>query len=702
MDYFKWKELLKEYSISELPDELLEDCFLVDFAEESMWFSGSAVKRLHCQAGKGKISIDEFSEMITEHSSVIFREDIRRLIEGKGKTVDSYLTFRVDGEPQPGLVSLFRLPGRPFILGLIHLNYEMIHEYKERLDALFNQLEEAQRVNQLVLEGSTDYIYQLDLVNDTCTFSPKAMDVLDLDSPTFGNAMEKVLSFIVPEDRKIFLKSFTPFLTGESDFHTAEYRVNTRAGDIMWVSCHGKGVHSPDGKPLMIAGSLMDITEQKRIEQQMREMIYRDMLTGLKNRQCYVEEITEYLEREDEKGCIVCIDIHNFKRFNEIFGHSFGNKILKEFAEMLKIYIPDNLGIYRLEGDEFLVHMGESRRSQILDMLFPLQVALSRPRILEGHSIYVDISVAIAIYPENGTTADELLQNADSLLYQISRYDREKVLFFSDGNDKTLSRRYRLEHELRKDISSGFRHFRVVYQPIVKLQAEVNRWYAAEALLRYSNPEIPDVGQQELIETLELTDLIVPVGRWVLEEAVREFTRWKKAGVPHYVHVNFSAKQLSDAGLLQYIRDTLKRYQMDPKYLICELTESALINDFEGAMILCREMMSMGIGIALDDFGTGYSSFNYLRIFPVSQIKIDKTYGLELAESDFNRVVISSMFELTKSMNLELCVEGVETKETLDILRDMNVNLIQGFYFERPMEAEVICREFTRSAGPVK
>lgn len=163
---------------------------------------------------------------------------------------------------------------------------------------------------------------------------------------------------------------------------------------------------------------------------------------------------------------------------------------------------------------------------------------------------------------------------------------------------------------------------------------------------------------------------------------------------PGLCHVNFSAQQMSDAGILDYIKQTLKKYALPPRCLICELTETSLINNFETALELCRELMDIGVGISLDDFGTGYTSFNYLRTLPISQIKVDKTFVSDLESNEYNQIIIRSLYDLSQNMNLELCVEGVEKKEILDILLKMGVTLIQGFYFERPLEATVIREEF--------
>lgn len=696
--FFQWEIFKEEHQLPELPlsQIIFEDSFLIHLEERNVWFSRQLSADLLHQEEKPRVTLDEMGRLLTENSRMIFFEDLTRLSNKKREKTISRLCFLSEGKEMEGMVTLVKIPDRPYVLGIIYLHYDMVSDYEQHLTEVVEKLEEAQGINQLILEGSTDYIYQLDLVNNICTFSPKAIDVLPLETPTFENAMDRILSFIIPEDRNVFLESFTPFLTGKSVFHKSEYRVLTKQGEIMWISCNGKGKHDKDGRPVMIAGSLMDITERKMSEERINRLLNYDNLTGLKNRYCYEQEVTEYMKQENAKGSIVCIDIRNFKKFNEIFGHHYGNKILKTFADILTKYIPDNRGIYRLEGDEFLVHLKESTEEDIRTRLTPLQMGISKARLVGGHNIYFDITMGIAMYPAHGTTAEELLKNADTMLFEMSANSKEKMMFYFGEQDNNLPRRYMLENELRKDIENQFSHFRVVYQPIVKLSPEGESWYSMEALLRYFNPSLPDLTQGEMIETLEHSDLIIQVGRWVLKQALRECRYWRETGADFSVHVNFSAQQLSDANIFNYIKELLADNQVPPQSLVCELTETSLINNFDTAVNLCRDLMDLGVGIALDDFGTGYCSFNYLRTLPINQIKIDKEYVQNLGENNYNQIIISCLHNLSQSMGMELCVEGVETKETLELLSSMGIELIQGFYFERPMEAETIRKEIVQ------
>lgn len=687
-----WTALRDDLHFDVLPEAILKFSFFVDMEQKLLHLSPSLSHLIwpDRQAAEVTFSFQEMTRFLTPSSQEQLKRDISRFQSGDTLRLDTQVDLLLEKDSLPALCLMAKIPDRPLLFSIIHLAYELKHEYQDTLNKVITELQKSQTINQLILEGSTDYIYQLDLLKNVCTFSPKALEVLPLESPTFDNAMDKIMSFIIPEDRHIFLESFTPFLSGQSLFHTAEYRVNTKQGNIMWISCHGKGILDKHGHPLMIAGSLMDITEAKKAEVEMKKLLYTDTLTGLRNRHCYETEMAEHMKDPEASGCIVCIDIHDFKLYNEIFGPSFGNKVLCEFANILQIYFPKNRAIYRLDSDEFLIHMEETDHDAIYASLSPFRLALTKPRLIDGHNIYIDTTIGIAIYPAHGKTPDELLKKVDTVLYKMSKYSNETVMFYADDNGMDLSLHYNLEHQLRTDVMADFRHFRVVYQPITHLKENANIWCSAEALLRYENPDMPDVTQKQLIETLEVSDLIIPVGRWVLTQAIRECSLWHRGGAPVSVHVNFSAQQMSDAGILDHIITTLDEYKLPASSLICELTETSLINNFESATRLCLRLMEMGAGIALDDFGTGYTSFNYLRDLPISQIKIDRSYVMDITNNEYNRIIIRCLYDLSRSMGLELCIEGVEDKDTLDILTDIGANMIQGFYFGRPMEADLI------------
>lgn len=689
-DFFHIKDLNEQLQIRNVPDELFSETFLLNYEENRILLSRdmAEVFRNPGQPLKGNISLDELLNSFTTASRSVFLHDLALLKEKQKAKTDSHLDIVKDGGIANILIVMMPLEDPGYILGIGHLNFDLTYEHNLQLEETIRQLRQAESVNQLILEGSTDYIYQLDLVNNVCTFSPKAMDVLPLENNTFSNAMDRLLGFILPEDRSVFLDSFAPFLSGKSQYHKAEYRVMTKFGTVIWIRCQGKGMHDENGNPLMIAGSLVDITEQKANEEKLKDILYYDILTGLKNRNCFEKDMKKYLEDPSAAGSILCIDIHNFKIFNEIFGRDFANKILIEFTRIINLYISDNLGVYRLEGDEFLVHIRENTQEQILEKLIPFQMYLSRERTLEGHVIFIRANIGVAIYPQNGTTSEELIQNANMALLMRSKTNRHQTVFFRSESMDSLNKKYILERVIRQDVTDGMKNFRLVFQPVMEISEGKALWHGAEALLRYHTPDLEGVSQEELIETLEYSDLILTAGRWVVKQAVKECKNWHKMGFPLYMNINISAQQVSDKDLVSYIRKCCRESELDPKWLVFELTETSLINNFEIADQFCRELRDMGAGAALDDFGTGYSSFTYLKRLTISQIKVDREYIQHISKDTYNQIFLKCLYDLGSSLGVKICAEGVETEETYQKMLEMGVPLMQGFYFDRPLEAE--------------
>ena len=698
-DFFKWDEFSSKQGIV-FPAEAIEEIFLVDLNDKHVWLSKKLARMIFFEKGeiKTELLLTELADYFLEGGIDKLIQEIERMLDGKTSRVNSHVSLIRGDTALSAVCYVFKLKDPRYLLGFLSIDYEPIQEYEQELENTLKEMKRIQAVNDLILEGAADCIYQLDIVKNVCVFSPKALEVLPLESTVVSDAVSKFLSFVIPSDRKIYLDSLTPLITGVSDYYRAKYRVYGKNGEIKWILSQGKALRDESGKLLMLAGSMVDITQQQIWVEEMNQMLYQDSLTGLKNRMCFEKDLEEHLQKKDVKGSLIYINIRKFKLFNEMFGRSFADTILKEFAERLKLYFPEAIDIYHFTGDEFMIHIAEYDREEIMARIVPFRSSLRSQWEMDGHMLYINMYAAVVIYPENGSNVEVLLQHANQCLSQTSRDESAEVRFFAEQEGEKLSRQYLIENTLRMDIQNGFEHFRVVYQPIVHMEDGVCKWGGAEALLRYSNPNLPDVGQMEMIQTLEYSGLILPVGRWVLSQAIKECKKWNRAGRQVVVHVNMAAQQVTDAGLVEYIKNQCLENRLPFASLIVELTETSLVNNFAMATQLCEELRKLGIGVALDDFGTGYSGFTYLRNFPINQIKVDREYAKDISKSRYNQVIVSFMHNLSQNMNVELCVEGVETEEELKVLTDIGVSIIQGFYFERPMEAEVIRKEFMRRA----
>lgn len=699
--YFEWENYIKNNPEITFPTTAIEDFILVDPTNKKVllsrrfatWIFGNRANEVNPE-----MSFDDLQKYFTEDGYSRIKAEYYRLLDGKIPSVSIHVSLQLDDAALSSMVHLYRLENKTDLLSFISIDFEPIREFEEQLNSTINELQKAKAINELILEGSSDYIYQLDVVNNICTFSSKATDVLDLETPTFSNAMNRLLEFIVPEDRQIFLESYTPFLTGRSKYHTAEYRVITKTGDIMWISCRGKGMHDENGNPIIIAGSLMDITEQKRNEEKINKMLYYDDLTNLKNKLSFTKDMEKILQDKNNKGSLVYINIQKIKVLNELFGHHFGNRVIQEFARMLGLYFYDAKGIYHFNNGEFLIHLSNHIKNDITEKLAPILNILKREINVDGHWVHLSLNFAIVIYPNNGETTDELLNNANQCMYRLSRNEVEGLAFYdtqSSEDDDTMN--FFLESELRKDIQNDFKHFRMVYQPIVNVQDGKEYWAGAEALLRYSSPNFANTNQMDVIMTLEFSGLIIDVGRWVIQQAVKECMKWRQYNPEAFVHVNLSAQQVSDASFIPFLVETCDRAGLPYHLLHLELTETSILKNFDMGKQFCKVLRNKGFGVALDDFGAGNSGFNYLRNLPITQIKVDIGFVRNIQDNPFNQIIVKFIHEIAEQMKLSVCAEGVETKEELDMLLGFKPDYIQGFYYEKPIEAEQF-----RAACPTK
>lgn len=664
--------------------------FILDISEKSALVSTDLYKII-CH-NKADADEKEIFKMLVSHIEKedleLFNKNIETVLLGKSSNANVNITIKYDDKYKKTdlkLCAIILNNHKLNVLGIFMENMTVIGSQNNYyLENAPHELTHAELVNKLIIEGASDYIFQYDVKNDYCLFSPHAVDVLPIDIPSFSNVMETSLSFIVPEDREHYIETITPFMTGKSQYHKAEYRVTTRYGEIMWVSCRGKGIHDKDGNPIMIAGSLVDITEIKKYQQHIELMANVDQLTGLFNRYRFY---TDMNHNKSTSGAVLFIDIDDFKVYNDVFGHSFGNEVLIKVARKLEGNFNKAEGIYRLGGDEFVIHCPSIDRITLDKKLSTLVANIREPIVINDKSVYITLSIGVAFYPEHGRNADEILNNADMAMYTAKKSGKDSIKIYIDSSHEEISRRFMLETELRRAVEENFQDFSLHYQPIV--DASSGKWKGAEALIRWKSPTFGNVPANELIDILEYMGLMVKVGRWILNTAVKECSAWHKAGLKDkFIHVNLSMVQIDNPNLQEDIIQTLKNFCLPPQLLYLELTESILMKNIENTTNFCKAMQNMKVRISLDDFGTGYSSLSYLRQLPLDEIKIDKSFLMNFESDDYNKAIVLSLCDLAHTIKLSLCVEGVEEDIHWKILKDMNVDTLQGYLFAKPMTSK--------------
>ncbi len=424
-----------------------------------------------------------------------------------------------------------------------------------------------------------------------------------------------------------------------------------------------------------------------REEGSLRHMAHHDFLTGLPNRLAFGHALGAILQDATRQsvGCaVLCLDVDRFKLVNDLYGHQAGDEVLKRAAGRLQSLTRPTDVVARISGDEFVVAMAPGTDPDAASSLaVRLVTALSEPIILDGQQISVGASIGVAIYPKDGTDAGELLRNADMALYQAKRDGRGTHRFFEPTMNERLRNRQNLEQDLRRGLDAG--EFKLYYQPI--LQTESQRIIGYEALIRWDHPTRGLVPPLEFIPVAEEAGLIVPLGRWVLENACQEASLWSDG---LQVSVNVSPVQFQQPDLADMVVEILARTGFPPHRLELEMTENVLIQQADQALTTLEKLRAYGVRLSLDDFGTGYSSLSYLRRYPFNKLKIDRSFIQALSDGSGADVLARAIVALGHSLGMEVTAEGVETVEQYEFLEQESCNQVQGYLFGRPIPANQI------------
>jgi len=380
------------------------------------------------------------------------------------------------------------------------------------------------------------------------------------------------------------------------------------------------------------------------------------------------------------------LDLDRFKIINDTLGHPMGDRLLKGVAQRLRSCLREGDTVARLGGDEFMVvlpaiaHAEDAARvgQRILD-------ALSVPFNFEGHELHIGVSIGIALYPNDGKSAEALLKNADIAMYRAKEQGRNNYQFYTPALNDMAFERLTLENSLRRALER--REFVVHYQPQVSLNT--GQIVGMEALVRWRHPELGLVAPMKFIPVAEETGLIVPIGEWVLQMACAQNKAWQEAGFPPLrVTVNLSARFFRRKDLMETVARILKETGLDPDYLELELTEGTTMENAEATIRTLHELKEMGVHLSIDDFGTGYSSLSYLKRFPLATLKIDRLFVQDITTSSDGAVITLAIIAMAHSLGLKVIAEGVETEEQLAFLRAHRCDEMQGYLFSRPIPAE--------------
>jgi len=442
---------------------------------------------------------------------------------------------------------------------------------------------------------------------------------------------------------------------------------------------------------------ISDITYRKKSDQELRQLANFDSLTELPNRSLFMDRLTHALaasKRNNLQFALLFIDLDNFKTINDSMGHSFGDQLLKKVAKRLRRCVRDSDTVARLGGDEFTIILENIKTADEVGICANKIIKrMSKSMEISGTVIIISPSIGIGVYPDDGEDTDTLLKNADLAMYSAKEKGRNNYQFFNQEMTGSAIERINIENKLREAIDRE--QLELYYQP--KVTADKGKLTGFEALIRWIHPEEGIISPAAFIPVAEETGLILPMGDWILEEAIRQAKEWSNINPnASVIAINLSARQFQQEGLSGLIERLLAKHELSPKYIELEITESTLMSNMAHTISTLTKLQKMGISLALDDFGTGYSSLSYLKKFPVNKLKVDQSFVRDITTDPGDASIVASIISLAHNLEMTVVAEGCETPGQLDFIRAFDCEEVQGYLFSRPLEsvdAEVILRQ---------
>ncbi len=448
-------------------------------------------------------------------------------------------------------------------------------------------------------------------------------------------------------------------------------------------------IHDTHGRATGAVVVFRDVSAARAMTAQMTHSARHDFLTGLPNRMLLNDRVNQAIilaPRHMKKVAVLFLDLDGFKHINDSLGHPTGDKLLQSIAKRLVDCVRGSDTVSRQGGDEFVVLLSEVERSEDVAITARrMLAAVAEAHSIDQHDLHVTTSIGMSVFPDDGLDAETLIKNADTAMYQAKENGRQSYQFFKPAMNVRAVERQSIEESLRRALER--QEFTLHYQP--KMNLRTGEITGAEALIRWTHPTRGPVSPAEFIPVAEDCGLILPIGRWVLQQACKQAAAWQNAGLLlHTMAVNISAMEFRDDNFLQNVFTTLDETKLDASALELELTESVLMKRAESAAAVLKTLRDGGVQIAIDDFGTGYSSLSYLRKFPIDALKIDQSFVRQITTTPEDTTIVTAIISMARSLKLRVVAEGVETQEELAFLKAHHCDEAQGYFFSRPVLPE--------------
>ncbi len=539
-----------------------------------------------------------------------------------------------------------------------------------------------------VARATGDVVWDWDLTSNAIWWNDNFQVRFGHSSGDTTPPLEAWANRIHPEDRDRVVADVQATIASTSDIWSDEYRFRRSDGTYADVFDRGSLLRDESGRGIRMIGAIQDITDRKMAEQRIRYLATYDGLTGLPNRELIQDRIVQAIAHSRRTGrqlALLYLDLDRFKVLNDGFGHPFGDVVLKAIADRLRSLVREGDTVSRRGGDEFLILLTDL--SNTTDAYLVAQKIidnLDQPLEVQERTVHLSGSIGVSVFPQDGDSADVLIDNADVAMYRAKDLGRNIFQFFTPEMSEDTLRRVNIETQLRGAVAAG--QLSLVYQPKVSLDSgEIT---GCEALLRWHHPELGAVSPASFIPIAESSGLIVPIGDWVLRTACLQAKDWMNAGLPPVsVAVNISARQFLKQDVVRSVMSTLHETDLPANRLELELTESLIAQDVDKVINTVNKLRDCGVKFSIDDFGTGYSSLNYLKRFRVDTLKIDQSFVRDMLTDPEDATIVLAVIALAHNLNFRVIAEGVETFQHCNFLRENQCDEIQGYFFSKPVPA---------------
>lgn len=537
----------------------------------------------------------------------------------------------------------------------------------------------------IIDQCTDDYMFIFDLEHDSFQISASALTVFALDDCVFDHAASTLKKFIYKDDFKYVTTEFIQILRNQQRSLDIECRCMQKDGKPIWVSTRGRVITDKNDHCRYLVGRMAQLDKQNKY----------DNVTGV-----YCENVLQYEYNllnigTSMKGFILGIGIDNFREVNEKYGVHIGDEVLKEVTKCIRNCVNDSKYIFRLKGDEFAIlctTQSDNRIEEARKLYKLIRSTIDTSIEQSGYHIFYTISAGAAEFDANQDEFDTLMRNVRFALHCAKIRGKNNFQGYKESEYQTYIRKLDIQEHLRNCIQNNFEGFEVYYQPIMKM--ETGNITGAEALIRWNSSKYGFMSPVEFVPLLEESSLIIPLGKWIIENAVAQCSLWMRK-IPDFVmNINLSFVQLLKSDVLRDALECIDRYDLPHEHIVFEVTESGMIESSPAVKNVLTSFNAKSFILAIDDFGTGYSNLRYIKDLKFGIIKIDRLFVKNIQESYENFMLVKYITELAHNLHLKVCVEGVETLDELEKIQTLEPDCIQGFYFGKPMQQAKFAKAF--------